>query len=97
MVMDGGGDGQDNPESINELILKNDSCCCSYVIGLVLSMLGTIMLIIGTLASFAGASPDTLRSYLFPLTYLLSRLKRSSLCSRDRHFAHRHGFFDRGT
>jgi hypothetical protein len=36
--------------------LTNDSLCCSYIVGMVLSILGTVMLIIGGLASFAGAS-----------------------------------------
>src|SRR5579863_3264381 len=34
---------------------------CSYAIGLILSALGTVMLFIGSLASFAGTSSKSLR------------------------------------
>jgi hypothetical protein len=40
------------------LNLLSDGChslCRSYIVGMVLSILGTVMLIIGSLASFAGA------------------------------------------
>src|SRR5712672_2315797 len=34
-------------------ILTDGSLCCSYIVGMVLSVLGTVMLIIGGLGSFA--------------------------------------------
>jgi len=56
VMMDDGGEGRPKV-----LILTDDSCCCSYVIGMVLSILGTVMLIIGSTASFAGATERVLR------------------------------------
>ena len=74
---------------------------CSYAIGLVLSVLGTVMLFIGSLASFAGASSQKAfrRSVLVLIVRCLWVLTffTSSICPRDRYFPHRHGFLNRGT
>jgi hypothetical protein len=66
----------------------------SYAIGLVLSVLGTVMLFIGSLASFAGAFfPKVLRRLV--LLLIMPSTCTSPLRPRDYCFPHWHGFLDR--
>ena len=66
---------------------------------MVLSILGTVMLIIGGLGSFAGACPMSclFSKHLFGNPDPLPRSYNSTLRPRDRSFPYRNGIFDWGT